>query len=287
MAIWIGVSGWIYDDWRGPFYPADLPASRRLAYVGRQFSSVEINGTFYSLKTARAYRGWHEQTPPGFVFALKGSRFITHNKKLAGVEAPLANFFASGLLLLADKLGPIVWQLPATARFEPSRLERFLAALPRNTRDAARLASQHDERVRDPGWPADGRPRRLRYALEVRHESFFVPELVRILRRFDVALVVSDAAGWRCVEEVTASFVYLRLHGHEQTYASPYGNEALATWAASIRAWAAGGEPPSPRCITGTRPRRRTSRDVYVYFDNDIGANAPRDALMLADLLRR
>ena len=278
----IGTSGWSYASWRGPFYPADLPHARELAYASRVFNSVELNGSFYRLQKPSTYRQWYEQTPDGFTFAVKGSRFITHNKKLGGVETPLANFFASGVLLLEGKLGPIVWQLPETARFDEGRLEAFFGLLPRDTRAAVRLANRHDVRV-DAGWPTAGRRRRIRYAIEVRSNRFVVPEFVRLVRRHGVAIVVSDSADWPRMEEVTADFVYLRLHGAARTYASAYSPAALADWGRRIRRWRAGGEPADARRITDGRAPRRRRRDVYVYFDNDQHANAPLNALALAD----
>jgi uncharacterized protein YecE (DUF72 family) len=281
----IGTSGWIYRGWRGTFYPPGLPQRRVLAYLATQFNSVEVNASFYSLQRPTTYRSWYEQTPSDFVFSVKGSRFITHNKKLADVEVPLANFFASGLLLLREKLGPIVWQLPGTARFDAGRLAAFFELLPRDTRAAARLARRHDARVDGRSWTKPGPTRRIRHALEVRGEHFFVPELVRLARRHDVALVVSDAAGWPRVEELTAGFVYVRLHGAERTYASAYDERALDAWAARLDCWRRGAEPRDARRITKRSPPRRAARDVYVYFDNDFEANAPHDARHLASRL--
>ena len=284
--LWVGVSGWTYDSWRGSFYPAALPARRHLEYASRRFNSLEVNASFYSLLTPETYRRWYRETPRGFRFAVKGSRFITHNKKLKSVEAPLANYFASGLLLLREKLGPIVWQLGPTLRFEPARLEEFLRLLPRDTRAAARLARAHDRRVEGRSWVRADRPRRLRHALEARDESYRDPEVARIARRYGVALVVSDSGDWPRLEEVSADFVYIRLHGRPRTYASRYGAAALDEWAARIRRWGAGGEPDDARRISERRAPRRAHRDVYVYFDNDRLAHAPRDARRLACRLR-
>jgi uncharacterized protein YecE (DUF72 family) len=281
----IGVSGWNYDGWRGPFYPRGLPAARQLAYASRQFNSLEINGSFYSLKTPETYRHWYEQTPRGFVFALKGSRFITHNKKLRDAETPLANFFASGVLLLKEKLGPIVWQLPANARFDAARVEAFFELLPRDTERCAMLAARHDTRVRGRSWTSCDRKRPMRHVLEVRHESFLTGELVALARRHRVALACSDAADWPYTEEITAGFVYLRLHGHTRTYASRYSTGSLREWARRIRLWRAGGEPGDAARITTLRPLRHATRDVYVYFDNDQRAHAPRDARRLAAIV--
>jgi uncharacterized protein YecE (DUF72 family) len=278
----VGVSGWSYGGWRGPFYPADLPARRQLEYVGRRFNSVEVNASFYGLLKPETCRAWYAAVPRGFRFAVKGSRFITHGKKLRDVEIPLANFFASGILLLGEKLGPIVWQLDRHRAIDPGRLETFLRLLPRDTEAAARLAGRHDHRLRGRSWTRTDRRRPLRHALEVRHEGSLQPDLVRVLRRHRVALVVSDSGDWPRREEITAGFVYVRLHGSPHTYASPYEPGQLDQWACRIRRWGAGGEPEDARRITGRPAPPARRRDVYVYLDNDRDAHAPRDALALA-----
>ncbi len=280
--IWIGTSGWTYPGWNGVFYPAGVARRGALAYNATRFNAVEVNGSFYGLLRPTTYASWYAQTPPGFVFALKGSRFITHNKKLADAERPLANFLASGVLRLADKLGPIVWQLPASARYDADRLAAFFALLPRTTVAAARLARRHDHRVTGRSWTKSGTNRRLRHAVEVRGESFLVPAFAALARRHGIAIVVSDAPDWPLVEELSAGFVYLRLHGAERKYASRYSDAALDRWAERIRCWQAGSEPPDRRRISARPPARHRGRDVYVFFDNDYEANAPHDALRLA-----
>ena len=282
--IHVGISGWSYDAWRGDFYPEDLPRGGELRYAAHRLGSVEVNGSFYGLLSPAAYRSWYEATPRGFVLAIKGSRFITHNKKLKDVEIPLANFFASGVLALGEKRGPILWQTSPRARFDADRVRSFLELLPRGTEDAARLARRHDDRVAE-AWTKVDRNRRLRHAFEPRHESWLVPEFSRLARRTGTAIVFSDSASWPRTEEVTAGFVYLRLHGAQETYASGYDDRALDRWAERIRAWRDGGEPADARRITDRRPPRRKSRDVYVYFDNDARGRAPWDARALAERL--
>lgn len=276
----IGLSGWNYAGWRGRFYPSGLPRRRELEYAASSFDTLEINGTFYRLTTPGATRNWYAAAPPDFVYAVKGSRFITHNKKLAGIEGPLANFLAAGILELGDKLGPILWQLSANLRFDPERLDRFLSFLPTDTGQAAELARSHDERVEVPGFGPDA-VLPLRHALEVRHESFLNDELVALLRRHGVALAFSHSSVWPYVEELTAPFVYLRLHGPGQLYDSPYGRAGLAQWAERIRVWHRGHEPDDASRITGLSPPAAPGRDVYVYFDNDGHAYAPREAAIL------
>lgn len=285
MGVRIGVSGWSYPHWRGAFYPDGLPARRQLAYVSGKFRSVEINRSFYSLLTPDSCRDWHAQTPKGFVFALKGSRFITHNKKLRDVEAPLANFFASGPLALKEKLGPIVWQFPQTLVYDEERLSAFLSQLPRTTAQAAALAAKHDHRLKRGAYLEVTRSRRLRHALEPRHESFLVPAFARLARKYNVAIVSADSASWPLIEEVTADFVYLRLHGRERTYASAYSAAELAHWAARVESYGRGKLPDNAQGISSLRVPSRKARDVYVYFDNDGEAHAPRDALALERLL--
>jgi uncharacterized protein YecE (DUF72 family) len=279
----IGTSGWLYPRWRKTFYPEGLPHARELEHIATRLNSVELNGSFYSLQRAECYQQWRAATPEGFVFAVKGSRFISHMKKLREPEGALANFFASGLLALGDKLGPILWQLPPNLAFDAERLRTFFAALPKDTAAAARLAKKHDHRVKSPYTRTDEK-RRLRYALEVRHESYADPEFIALLREHNVALCVADTAGkFPFLEDVTADFVYARLHGDVQLYTSGYSDEALTGWARKIRAWRTGREPGDAARVSAQRPPKRASRDVYVYFDNDAKVHAPFDALSLAN----
>ena len=206
----IGISGWTYPPWRGVFYPPDLPHRRELEFAASRMNSVEINGSFYSLQRPSSYRSWLEQTPDDFVFAVKGGRFITHMKKLAGVEAPLANFFASGVLALGDKLGPILWQLPPNLGFDAARLGAFFAQLPRTTVEAAELATRHDDRVMGRALTEAPVDLPLRHALEIRHSTYEVPSFTELLREHGIGLVVADTAGrWPLIREVTADFWYV------------------------------------------------------------------------------
>jgi uncharacterized protein YecE (DUF72 family) len=286
-AVRIGISGWRYAPWRRVFYPAGLPQRAELAFASRRVDSIEINGSFYSLQAPEAWRLWHDEAPDGFVFSVKGPRFITHMKKLHDVRTPLANFFASGVLALGAKLGPILWQLPPNLGFDAERLDAFLALLPRDTLAARMLARDHDARVARSGtWLEPVPSRSLRHALEVRHPSFVDADLVALLRRHGVALVVADTAGrWPLLEDVTADFVYVRLHGDEELYASGYRDEALADWARRIAAWRAGQQVSDARTASGQAPKRLTRRDVYCYFDNDVKVHAPFDAARLAGFL--
>jgi uncharacterized protein YecE (DUF72 family) len=282
----IGISGWRYSPWRGVFYPKDLVQREELAFASRQFPTIELNGSFYSLQRPESYRSWYEETPKGFVFAVKGPRFITHMKRLRDIEKPMANFFASGVLALREKLGPMLWQFPPSFRFEPERFERFLAMLPRSLEAAAALGRGHDAHLKRGAFLEVARNHRMRHAVEIRHESFVDPAFVDLLRKYDVAFVVADTAGrFPRYFDVTASFVYVRLHGDKQLYASGYGDEALDDWARRIRAWRRGAQPAGDPRIARSAPPKRASRDVYVYFDNDMKVKAPRDAHSLAEKL--
>ena len=278
----IGVSGWSYDTWKGDFYPEDLPDRERLRWVAERFDTIEANGPFYSLLSPSTYGSWYDQSPGHVRFALKGSRFITHNKKLTDARGALANYFASGVLALREKVGPLLWQLSKRHRFRRERLEPFLAMLPRDTESAARLARDHDDRVDEPYLDVDAN-HRLRHVVEARHESFFTDEAVRVLRDAGVALAISHAGDWPMSEELTAGFVYIRLHGAPNTYSSGYDARALDEWARKIYAWSRGARPEGVRTITGRAPPKRKERDVYVYFDNDGAGRAPHDALALAE----
>jgi len=279
----IGISGWRYAPWRGVFYPPGLPQRSELAFASRMLPTIEINGSFYSLQRPESYAAWHAETPPGFVFAVKGSRYITHMLKLRGVGAALANFFASGVLRLGDKLGPILWQFPPQFGFDRERFAAFFAALPRDTAAALALAERHDERLAGRAWLSIDRARPLRHAVEIRHPSFVDPAFVALLRRHRIALVVADTAGrWPLLEDLTADFVYVRLHGDEELYASGYGDVALDRWAARIAAWRAGGQVADAHLASPRWAPQRARRDVYVYFDNDVKMHAPYDAAHLA-----
>jgi uncharacterized protein YecE (DUF72 family) len=279
----VGISGWRYPPWRGAFYPAGLAQRRELEYASRHFSTIEINGSFYSLQRPEHYARWHDETPDGFVFSVKGPRFITHMLKLRDTEQALANFFASGIANLGDKLGPILWQLPPVLRFDAERLERFLSALPRDTGEAARLARRRNDKVKGRARLTYGACRPLRHALEVRNPTFVDETFVDLLRRQQVALVVADTAGkWPYAEDLTSDFVYARLHGDKQLYVSGYPGAALDRWRDRLIAWSRGAAPGDARCISTAPTAPRAGRDVFCYFDNDVKVKAPRDARALA-----
>lgn len=270
----IGTSGWNYPHWRNAFYPPKLAHRRQLEHLAGQMNTVEINGSFYSLQRPSSYRHWRTVTPDGFVFAVKGGKFITHNKKLIDARAPLANFFASGPLALEEKLGPFLWQLPPVLRYRPERMEEFFSLLPTTVGSAGELAAQCDDRLltrfrQDPVLTTEVLPldHRLRHVVEVRHESFVCDEFFDLCRRFGIAVVLADSAGlFPWIDRRTASFRYVRLHGSLQLYVSKYSESELDEWAARISRWCA----------------ELDLEAVYVYFDNDFEANAGFDTLGLA-----
>jgi uncharacterized protein YecE (DUF72 family) len=235
----IGTSGWSYKHWRGPFYPAAMSkGADQLRFYAERFDAVEVNGTFYRLIEADTFRRWREATPEGFLFACKGSRYLTHMKRLKDPEQGVRRFLER-VEALEDKLGPIVFQLPGRFRPDRERLEKFLEALP----------SQH------------------RYAFEFRDPAWFESEILKALAARDVALCLYEFAGREAPLEVTAGFVYIRLHGPDGPYRGSYDDRRLRSWAKRISGWT------------------RKGLDVHCYFDNDDRGFAPRNALRLKELL--
>lgn len=288
----IGISGWRYKPWRGVYYPPRLPQRRELEFAAQDFRSVEINGTFYSMQRPASFRQWSAQTPDDFVFAIKGGRFITHMKKLRGVEQALANFFAQGLLALGKKLGPILWQLPPQFAFDAERLAAFFNLLPRTHADAAIVARDHAPRLQGRAILEAEYKGHIRHCLEVRHPSFVTPEFARLLRRYKIGLVVADTVAWPLLFDLTADFVYCRLHGSEELYASGYEHEAVERWAERMVAWSRGQEvadedegctPRGVHCAPKHIARPAKARDVFCCFDNDVKVRAPVNARALRD----
>lgn len=294
----IGISGWTYKPWRGDFYPAKLSHKQGLRFAASLFPSIEINGTFYSLQRPSSFATWVRETPEDFVFSVKGSRFITHMLKLNRVEQPLANLYASGLLRLGAKLGPMLWQFPARFVYNAAThalLETFFQLLPHNTDAAVALARRHDSRMEGRDWVVYGSgedesalpSRPLRHAIEIRHAAFVCDGFIDLLRQYNVALVCADTVEWPLLMDVTADFVYCRLHGSEVLYTSGYNAGALDTWAARAATWARGGEVTDGTLACTRRGPQCHARDVYIYFDNDAKVFAPRDAQTLIEKVTR
>jgi uncharacterized protein YecE (DUF72 family) len=286
MATKIGISGWRYEGWRGVFYPKGLQQARELEFASRVVDTIEINGSHYSLQTLSSYNAWYAATPDCFVFSVKGPRYLTHMLRFRDDSArpAMANFFASGVLALREKLGPFLWQFPPNYSFDSEHLDRFLTLLPHDTREAVSLARQHDARVKQP-WFEVSRHRKLRHAIEIRHPSFNNPDFIKTLRKYGIALVISDSvAGWPYAEDPTADFMYMRLHGTETLYGGSYTDAALDHWASRINKWSTGSEPADAKLFSAARARPRKSRDVFCYFDNDKKVQAPFDAQRMKKL---
>lgn len=279
----IGISGWRYKPWRGTFYPRDLPQRAELEYAAAKFPVIEINGSFYSLQRPASYAQWYAQTPPDFVFSVKAPRYITHIRRLKEVEAPIANFLASGIFNLKEKLGPILWQFPPSFRFDPQRMEHFFSLLPHDTEAALKVARGRDAWMKGRTRLAIDAPRPLRHAIEIRHESFVDQQFIDLLRAYKIALVIAETARrWPMTQDITADFVYMRLHGDTELYKSGYSDKALDRWAKRIAAWHAGSEPRGARKISRLKPPSKAPRDVYCFFDNtDVKLRAPFDAQSL------
>jgi uncharacterized protein YecE (DUF72 family) len=270
----VGISGWRYPPWRGEFFPAGLPQRQELEYAASQLRTIEINGSFYSLQPPANWRQWRDAVPDDFEFAVKGGRFVTHMKRLRDAESALATFFASSPLLLHERLGPLLWQLPPNFQYDEQVLADFFAELPRTEAQAAELARKNDRSISrsgdEPLWRQARKghgDKRIRHAMEVRHLSFRTDAFVQLCRRHDIAIVVSDGGeAWPQIDEVTSDHMYVRLHGADQLYVSGYPEEDLDRWADRVRGWAA----------------RPEVQSVRVYFDNDVKVRAPYDAMSLA-----
>lgn len=277
----IGISGWRYKGWRGSFYPKGLAQRRELEFAAQHFDTIELNGSFYSLQRPQSFKQWHDETPDDFVFAVKGSRYLTHMLKLQNAEKPLANFFAQGVLRLGKKLGPILWQFAPQFAFHPERLQAFFDLLPRSDAQAAVLARGHDQRLKGRSWLEMEADMPIRHAVEIRHISCECPEFIALLRKNRIGLVVADTVEWPLLMDVTADFVYCRLHGSEELYASGYEADAIDLWARRIVAWSRGEEVTDGKRAHPKPASKRASRDVFVYFDNDAKVRAPFDAQAL------
>jgi uncharacterized protein YecE (DUF72 family) len=255
----VGIGGWTFAPWRGPFYPKGLPAARELEHASRQVTAIEINGTFYRTQSPESFRKWKAETPDGFVFAVKGHRFVTNRKVLAEAGPAVETFLGSGILELGDKLGPLNWQLAPTKRFDPDDVDAFLALLP-------------PER--------DGRP--LHHALEVRHESFRDPAFVEIARRHKVAIVFAEADDYPAIPDLTGPVVYARLQRCREAEANGYPDGELDLWAGRAKAWEAGGAAADLPGIA-TQADGQT-RDVFLFF---IAGDKVRAPLAAQALLKR
>lgn len=255
--IHIGVGGWVFEPWRGSFYPEGLSQKRELEYASRHLTSIEVNGTYYGSQKPASFRKWRDETPDDFVFALKGPRFATNRRVLAEAGESIERFFGSGVMELGPKLGPVNWQFMATKKFDPDDFGAFLALLPREV---------------------DGQP--VRHAVEVRHASFRTGEFVDLAREHSVAIVLAGDSEFPEIPDPTAPFVYARIMGTKEDAAEGYPPAALDGWAERARAWAAGKPAPGVETIGGTRGDEE-ARDVFLYVISGAKARNPRAAMAL------
>jgi uncharacterized protein YecE (DUF72 family) len=259
----VGVGGWTFEPWRGVFYPKGLAQAKELAYAGSRLTTIEINSTYYGSQKPESFRKWAREVPDGFVFSVKGPRFATNRRVLAEAGDSIKRFFDSGVLELADRLGPVLWQFAPTKKFDEGDFARFLELLP--------------EKI-------DRRP--LRHAVEVRHDSFCVPAFTRLLRNFSVPVVFAEHVTYPAIADVTGSFVYARLQKGKDSIPTGYPPQALDHWAARLRAWAAGNEPADlSRVEPDQRPAGRP-RDVFAYVIHEGKVRAPAAAMALIERLK-
>jgi uncharacterized protein YecE (DUF72 family) len=259
----VGIGGWVYEPWRGVFYPKGLSQARELAHASRELTAIEINGTFYGSQKPESFRRWAGETPDDFVFSVKGPRYATHRKVLAEAGESIERFFAGGVLELKSKLGPVLWQMPPTKPFEPEDLDGFLALLPRRL---------------------DGRP--LGHAVEVRHESFVSPAFIELLRKHTVAAVLVDSEKHPLIADVTGDFVYLRLQRTSEKIKTGYRPEALGEWAKRASIWASGGAPDDLPTLAKRSSSARNC-DVFIYMIGGAKVRAPAAAKALIEILKR
>lgn len=270
----VGTSGWDKPTWRGHFYPRGLVQHRRLEYAANCLATLEINTTFYGFSRPSSFRKWCAATPEDFAFAIKAHNEATHTQRLRNPAENVARFLASGVLEFGEKMGPILWQTPPSLAFDREVVKAFLAVLPHSVADARRLVARYDGAIDQIAPEVPDRP--IRHALEVRDESFSAPDFLDLLREHDVAAVMTNSPGWPRFREVTADFVYVRLHGDAHHHPNGYDDATLDEWATNINGWLRGERTPDGR-----------GRDVFVYFDNpdNSGIRSPLDAMLLQERL--
>ena len=256
----VGIGGWTFAPWRGTFYPKGLPHGQELEYASGHLTSIEINGTYYGTQKAESFIRWREETPEGFVFALKGPRFTTNRRLLAEAGASIERFFASGVIHLKEKLGPINWQFLPTKRCDLADFEAFLKLLPQSI---------------------EGRT--IRHVVEVRHEEFRTAEFVDLLRAYETGVVLTDKDAFPHIPDVTAPFVYVRLQRASEDEESGYPAAALDLWASRASTWSKGKVPEGLEQISGPEKKPPKSRDVFVYFINGFKPKAPAAAMVLIE----
>jgi uncharacterized protein YecE (DUF72 family) len=261
--IYVGIGGWTYEPWRGVFYPQGLPHAKELTYAATHLTSIEINGTFYRSQSPATFRKWAGEVPDGFVFSVKGPRFVVQRGKLAEAGESIERFFATGVLELGDRLGPVLWQFAPTKKFDEADFGAFLELLPQKR---------------------DGR--RIRHVVEVRHASFCAPAFTALLRKFSIPVVFSEHATYPALADITGDFVYARLQKGEDSIATGYPPNALDAWAGRVRAWASGSEPADLPRVDADQPAGAKARDVFAYFIHEGKVRAPAAAMALIERLK-
>ncbi|MBX3094258.1 MAG: DUF72 domain-containing protein [Cryobacterium sp.] len=274
--VWVGTCGWSKPAWRGTFYDDTVKQREQLKFASKYLKSLEINSTFHGLKEPKDFLSWRAQTPDGFMFSIKGHREVTHEQALRNPERNVAAFFASGVPLLDDKFGPVLWQISEHYAYNPEVVDRFLAALPQTVAEARVLIRQNTAGAKIDRRILELPNRRIRHAFEVRHPSFDNPRFIEQLRRHDVAAVMTNSPEWPEIRELTSDFVYLRFHGDVRRNPDGYDDATLAEWSEQIDGWRSGRTAPD-----------RQPREVYVYFDNPEGggASSPFTARRLQQLV--
>lgn len=258
----VGVGGWTFEPWRGVFYPDGLAHKRELDYASRHLSAIEINGTYYGSQKPESFRRWHDETPDGFMFSVKGPRFTTNRRVLGEAGTSIERFVASGITELKAKLGPINWQFLPTKKFDAEDFEAFLTLLPKD---------------------ADGL--KLRHVVEVRNVSFKDPAFVGLLRKHGVAAVVADSDEFPLIPDPTASFVYLRLQRSAEANPHGYADRALDLWTDRARDYAAGHVPEGLETIGPEVRSGPKSRDVFVFFISGFKQRNPAAAMAMMERL--
>src|SRR5579871_1129107 len=256
----VGIGGWTFEPWRGVFYPDTLKQKDELSYASRHLTAIEINGTYYSTFKPDSWKKWRDETPDGFVFTVKGSRFTTNRRELASAGESLERYFAQGLNELGERLGPVFWQLPHTKKFDPDDLEAFFTLLPKSL---------------------DGRP--LRHALEPRHASFCTPAYPALLRKHGIANVYAKHATYPEIADLTTDFVYARLQTGEDSVPTAYPPAELDAWAGRFKTWAGGGAPDDLPTIDAGHAAPRTPRDVFAFIIHEGKVRAPAAAMALIE----
>jgi len=258
-----GIGGWTFDAWEGTFYPEKLTKKRQLEYASSKLSVIEVNGTYYGSQKPETFAKWASEVPDGFIFSLKASRFTTNRKILAEAAESIDKFLNQGLVELGDHLGPLLWQFAPTKKFEPDDFEAFLKLLPEKL---------------------EGLP--LRHVVEVRHDSFKVPEFVALLEKYNIAPVCADHFDYPMIADVTANFVYTRLQKGSDDIPTCYTEPDMNAWADRLKTWAAGDVPVDLPVVDNVRKVKTQPRDVFAFFIHEGKVNAPQGAMAMADLLK-